>query len=71
MVLVLRISSDNALYLYKVLQKYLRGFRSYCADTISIVKFAKGNNSVKNVGGVMVLVYCMSFDDASYLYQVS
>ena len=25
-------------------------------DTISIVKFAKGRNSVKNVGGVMVLV---------------
>ena len=25
------------------------------------MKFAKGHNSVKNVGGVMVLVLCMSF----------
>ena len=31
------------------------------------MKFAKGHNSVKNVGGVMVLVFCMSFDDALYL----
>ena len=36
--------------------KYLKGLRSYCADTISIVKFGKGHTSVKNVGGVMVLV---------------
>ena len=40
-------------------------------DTISIVKFAMGHNSVKKVGGVMVLVVCMSLDDALYLYQVS
>ena len=31
----------------------------------------KGHNSVKNVDGVMVLVVCMSFDGALYLYQVS
>ena len=43
-------------------------FGSYYADTISIVKFAKGNNSVKTVGGVMVLVLCTAFDDALYLY---
>ena len=46
-------------------------FESSCADPISIVKFAKGHNSVKNVGGVMVLVLCMSFDDALYLYKIS
>ena len=51
---------------------FCEGFESYCADTISIVKFArgancadtisivkftKGHNSVKNVGGVMVIVF--------------
>ena len=40
-------------------------------DTISIVKFANRHNSVKNVGGGMVLFLCMPFDDALYLYQVS
>ena len=40
-------------------------------DTISIVKFKKGHHSVRNVDGVMVLIFCMSFDDALYLYQVS
>ena len=42
---------------------------TYYADTISILKFAKEHNSIKNVGGVMVLVLCMSYDDALYLYQ--
>ena len=27
------------------------------------MKFAKGHNSVKHEGGVMVLLLCMSFDD--------
>ena len=40
-------------------------------DTISIIKFSKGHNSVKNVGGVTVLVLCTSSDDAVYLYQIS
>ena len=39
--------------------------------SISIVKFAKGHNSVKNVSAVMVLVLCMSLDDALYLCKVS
>ena len=68
-VLVLCTSSDNALYLYQDLCKYLKGLKSYCADTISSVKFGKGHNSVKSVGGVMVLVLCMSCDDDLYLYQ--
>ena len=51
--------------------KYLKGFWSSGADTISIVKFAKGHNSVKNVGGVMIPVLCMSFDDAFDWYKVS
>ena len=46
-------------------------FKNAIWETISVVKFAKGHNSVKNVGGVMVLGLCMSFDDALYLYKVS
>ena len=66
--LVLCTSSDNALYLYQVLLKYLKGFQMYCEDTISIVKFAKGHNSIKNVGGLMVLVLCLSFHNALYRF---
>ena len=69
MVLVLCISTDNDLYLYQDLCKYLKGLRSYCADTISIVKFGRCIIKLKNLGGVIVLVLCMSFDDALYLYQ--
>ena len=38
---------------------------------IFIVKISKGHNSVKNVGGVAVLVLCISSDDGLYLYKVS
>ena len=69
MVLVLCTLFDNASYLYQDLCKYLKGLRSnYYADRISIVKFDKGHNTIKNVGGVMVLILCMSFNDALYLY---
>ena len=30
-------------------------FQSYLADTISLLKFSKGHNSVKNVDGVTIL----------------
>ena len=40
-------------------------------DMISIQKFTKGHNSIKNVGRVMVLDFCLSSNDALYLYQVS
>ena len=30
---------------------------------------SKGNNSVKHVGGVLILVFCTSSDDALYLYK--
>ena len=33
------------------------------------MKFTKGHNSVKDVGGVKVLVMCTSSDNALYLYQ--
>ena len=34
-------------------------------------KISKGHNSVKNVGGVTVLVLCISSDDGLNLYKVS
>ena len=34
-------------------------------------KISKGHNSVKNVGGVTILVLCTLSDDGSYLYKVS
>ena len=37
---------------------------------IFIPKISKGHNSAKNVGGVMVLVLCTSFDSGLYLNQV-
>ena len=33
-------------------------FESYLADMIFTLKFTKGHNSVKTVGGVTVLIYC-------------
>ena len=67
-VLVPCTSPDSTLYFYQVTWKYLKRFGSYCADTISMVKFAMGHNSIKNVGGVMVLVLCMSNDHALWKY---
>ena len=49
--------------------------QSYLADTISLLNFSKGHNSIKNVGGVtgvvMVLVLLISSDCALYLYGIS
>ena len=36
---------------------------------VSIVKFSKGHNSVKDVGGVKVLILCTLSDDDLYLYK--
>ena len=49
---------------------YLKRYQSYRADTISIQKITKGNNSAKNVGGVTVVNLCMSSGHALYFYQV-
>ena len=49
-------SSGHALYFYQILRNYLKRYQSYRADTISILKVTKGNNSAKNVGGVTVLI---------------
>ena len=62
--------SGHALYFYQVLWNYLKRYQSYRADTISILKITKGNNSTKNVGGVTVLYLCTSSGHALYFYQV-
>ena len=46
-------------------------YQSYRADTISIRKITKGNNSTKNVGGVTVVNLCTLSGHALYFYQVS
>ena len=38
---------------------------------ITSLKFSKGHNSVKNVVGVTILIFCTLPNDALYLYQVS
>ena len=43
----------------------------YRADTNSILKISKGNNSAKNVGGVNVVNLCTPTGHALYLCQVS
>ena len=42
----------------------------YKADTISILKITKGNNSTKNEGGVTVVNLCTLSGHALYFYQV-
>ena len=64
-------SSGHALYFYQVLCNYLERYQSYRADTISVLKISKGNNSAKNVGGVTVVNLCTSSDHGLYLCQVS
>ena len=63
--------SGHALYFYQVLWNNLQRYQSYRADTFSILKITKGNNSAKNVGGVTVFNLCTSSDHALYLCQVS
>ena len=63
-------SSGHALYFYQVLWNYLEPYQSYRADTFSILKITKGNNSTKNVGGVTVVDFCTLSGHALYFYQV-
>ena len=70
MVLNLCTSSDDALHLYQVSRKYLKGFQSYQEDAVCIMKFSKGHNSVNNVGGVVELVLSTLSDGVLYLYQL-
>ena len=52
-------------------ENILDGIKKYRADTIFIRKISKGHNSVKNVGGLSIIVLCTSSDDGFYLYSVS
>ena len=45
---------------------YLKRYQSYRANTISILKITKGNNSAKNVGGVRVVEPCRLSGHALY-----
>ena len=49
---------------------YLEWYQSYRADTISILKITKGNNSAKNASGATVVNLCTSSDHALYFYQI-
>ena len=70
MVLYLCTSPDDALYLYHVSRKYLKGFQSYQEDAVCILKFSKGHNSVNNTGGVTALILFTLSDGVLYLYHV-
>ena len=48
----------------------LERYQSYKADTISIRKITKKNNSAKNVNGVTNFNLCMSSGHALYFYEV-
>ena len=39
--------------------KFLKGFYSNVAHMIFTSKFSKGHNSVKSIGGVTVLIFCI------------
>ena len=63
-------SSGHALYLCQLSWNYLERYQSYRADTFSIWKITKGNNSTKNVGGVNIVNLCKSSGHALYLCQL-
>ena len=66
MVLKLCISSDDALYLYKILPKISQ-------STLELLsghkKLQRGNNSVKYVSKVMVLALCTLSDNTLYFMK--
>ena len=64
------MSSGHVLYLCQVSWNYLERYQRYRADTVSIWKITKGNNSAKNVVGATVVNLCMSSGHALYLCQV-
>ena len=70
---MLLISARRLVMLYicaKFVPNYLERYQSYRADTISILKITKGNNSAKNVGGVTVGYLCTSSGHVLYFYHV-
>ena len=55
------LSHIIALYLHQVSRKYFKGFLYYWAETISILKFSKGHNSIKMQAELCFLIsaYCL------------
>ena len=51
-------------------ENILHGIKLIERTRLSYQKFTGGNNSIKNVGGVRVLL-CTSSDDGLYLYKIS
>ena len=70
MALVLCTSSDNALYLLSFVKISQRVSKLLCGHHFHCEIF-KGNYSVKNVGGVMVLFFFSLFSAHPLLYQGS
>ena len=65
-------SERKSRYILAMIDKSAAGiYQSYRADTLSILKITKGNNSAKNAGGATVVNICTSSGHALYLYQVS
>ena len=52
-------------------ENILNGIKVIERTWFSWDKNSKGHNSVKNEGGLTVLVLCTSSDDGLYLYKVS
>ena len=50
---------------------FTKKYQSYTGNTILMKNNSKGHNSVKNIGGVSVLVFYTSSDDDLHLYQIS
>ena len=61
--------AGHALYCTKFCEIISNGI-SYRADTISILKITKGNNSAKNASGATVVNLCTSSDHALHFYQI-
>ena len=59
------------LYISTKFREIILKYQRYRADTISILKITKGNNSAKNVGGVNIVNLCTSSGHALYLCQLS
>ena len=64
-------SSGHPLYLCQVSWNYLERYQSYRADTISILKITKGNNSAKKCRWIDDFYLCTSSGHALYLCQIS
>ena len=70
-VLILCASSNNGLHLFQISRKYLERFKSYEADTISILIITKGHNSVNIIHVVTVLVLCTLPSHGLHLHPFS